>query len=98
MTGDSRLSTIDWSAFMDIKGPDVDRDAGMTRRIFLERFGLVGGTTFVMTAMQSMGLLAQQPAPKPIFGGRARGTRVIVLGAGISGMTTGYELGKLGYD
>src|SRR6478672_6725918 len=83
---------------MDNQKPDVDRDAGITRRLFLERFGLVGGTTLVMTAMQSMGLLAQQSRPKPIFGGRARGTKVIVLGAGLSGMTTGYELGKLGYD
>jgi monoamine oxidase len=75
-----------------------DRESGMTRRIFLERFGLVGGTTLVMTAMQSMGLLAQQAAPKPVFSGRVRGTKVIVLGAGISGMTAGYELTKLGYD
>jgi len=83
---------------MDHKLTKTDLEPGMTRRIFLERFGLAGGTTLVMTAMQSMGLLAQQAAPKPIFGGRARGTKVIVLGAGVSGMTTGYELSKLGYD
>src|SRR5215467_10414798 len=75
-----------------------ESEFGMTRRIFLERFGLVGGTTLMMTAMQSMGLLAQQAAPKPVFSGRARGTKVIVLGAGISGMTAGYELSKLGYE
>ena len=70
----------------------------LTRRHFLERFGMVGGSALVMAAMRSWDLLAQQVDPRPVLTGRARGTKVIILGAGISGMTAGYELGKLGYD
>jgi monoamine oxidase len=70
----------------------------MTRRHFLERFGAVGGTTLVMGAMTSWELMAQQVARRPVLTGRPKGTRVIVLGAGISGLSVGYELGKLGYD
>jgi monoamine oxidase len=69
----------------------------LTRRSFLEQFGLVGGSTLVMTAMQSWGLMAQA-GPRPVLSGRPNGTRVVVLGAGVSGLTVGYELTKLGYD
>ena len=37
-------------------------------------------------------------AQRPALQGRGTGTRVIVLGAGISGLVVGYELGKLGCD
>ena len=42
-----------------------------------------------------MGVSAAQ---RPALQGRGTGTRVIVLGAGISGLVVGYELGKRGYD
>jgi monoamine oxidase len=70
----------------------------LTRRSFLEQFGLVGGSTLVMSAMRSWDLMAAQAGPRPVLSGRPNGTRVIVLGAGVSGMTVGYELGKLGYQ
>jgi monoamine oxidase len=70
----------------------------MTRRDFLERFGMVGGSTLVMTAMNSWELLGGQAGPRPALTGKANGTKVIVLGAGVSGLVAGYELGKLGYD
>ena len=69
----------------------------LTRRTFLEQFGLVGGSTAVMTAMRSWELMAQA-GPRPVLSGRANGTRVLVLGAGVSGLTVGYELQKLGYS
>lgn len=69
----------------------------LTRRAFIEQFGLVGGSTLAMTAMQSWNLMAQA-GPRPVLSGRANGTRVVVLGAGVSGLTVGYELTKLGYD
>src|SRR5262245_61958250 len=69
----------------------------LTRRSFLEQFGLVGGSALVMSAMRSWDLMAAQAGPRPVRSGRPNGTRVIVLGAGVSGMTVGYELGKLGY-
>lgn len=70
----------------------------MTRRNFLERFGAVGGTTLVMGAMTAWDLMAAQGATRPNLTGRVKGTRVVVLGAGLSGLMVGYELGKLGYD
>jgi monoamine oxidase len=70
----------------------------LTRRSFLEQFGLgVGGSAFVMSAMRSWDLMAQSAGPRPVYSGRSTGTTVLILGAGISGMTTAYELGKLGY-
>jgi monoamine oxidase len=70
----------------------------LTRRGFLERFGLVGGSTLVMSAMRSWDLMAAQAGPRPVLSGRPNGTRVIVLGAGVSGLTVCYELAKLGYN
>ena len=68
----------------------------LTRRTFLEQFGLVGGSTLVMTAMRSWDLMAAQAGPRPVLSGRPNGTKVVVLGAGVSGLTVAYELGKLG--
>ena len=72
--------------------------SALTRRRFLEQFGFVGGSALVMSAMRSWDLMAAQAGPRPVLSGRREGTRVIVLGAGVSGMTVGYELRKLGYD
>src|SRR5215510_401687 len=70
----------------------------LTRRNFLERLGLVGGTSLVISAMNAWELLGAQAGPRPNLTGRGTGRRVIVLGAGVSGLTAGYELSKLGYD
>jgi len=70
----------------------------LTRRSFLERFGMVGGSTLVMSAMRSWDLLGAQAGPRPMLSGRPKNVKVVVLGAGVSGLTTGYELSKLGYD
>ena len=70
----------------------------LTRRTFLERFGLAGGSALVMSAMRSWDLMAAQAGPRPALSGRSNGTKVIVLGAGVSGLAVGYELGKMGYD
>ena len=70
----------------------------LTRRSFLEQFGYVGGSAFVMSAMRSWDLMAAQAGPRPVLSGRPTGTKVIVLGAGVSGMAVAYELGKLGYS
>ena len=75
-----------------------DDSVAMTRRNFLERFGMVGGSALVMSAMHQWELLGAQAGPRPSLTGRPKNANVIVLGAGISGMTAGYELSKLGYD
>ena len=77
---------------------DVLKSAPWTRRTFLERFGMIGGTSVLMTAMRSWNLMAQEAGTKPQWSGRVSGKKVIVLGAGVSGLTTAYELLKLGYE
>src|SRR6476620_2829003 len=70
----------------------------LTRRRFLEQLGAVGGSSLVMTAMQSWDLMAGQAGERPALTGRPAKARVLVLGAGVSGLVVAYELGKLGYD
>ena len=70
----------------------------ITRRRVLATFGMLGGSSLVMGAMDAWGLMGASAAQRPALQGRGTGTRVIVLGAGISGLAAGYELGKLGYD
>jgi monoamine oxidase len=73
----------------------------VTRRSFLERIGQTGGGVAVHGAMRSLGL-AGSPASHSFWPAPAEraptGTRVIVLGAGIAGLTAAYELQKLGYQ
>ena len=70
----------------------------LTRRRFLARVGAAGGASLVYEAMTGLGLLAA-PAQAPFeLTGRVSGVRVVILGAGLAGMTVAYELGKVGYD
>ena len=81
------------------KRPERSAEAPvLTRRHFLEQLGAVGGSSLVMTAMTSWDLMAGQAGVRPSVTGRPKSAKVIVLGAGVSGLTVGYELGKLGYD
>ncbi len=59
---------------------------------------MVGGTSMVLAALQSWDLMAGQAGPRPQLSGRPERRKVLVLGAGDSGLVLGYELGKLGYD
>jgi monoamine oxidase len=73
-----------------------------TRRQFLERLGQTAGTTMTYEAMVAMGLLAvpaRAAGASPLQGqGAGTGAQVVILGAGLGGMSTAYELMKLGYD
>jgi monoamine oxidase len=69
-----------------------------TRRRFLGHLGAVGGSSLVVTAMTSWDLMAGQAGARPVLSGRPTGVKVLVLGAGVSGLVVGYELSKLGYD
>jgi monoamine oxidase len=70
----------------------------LTRRRFLEQLGAVGGSSLVMTAMSSWDLMAGQAGERPALTGRPTNAKVLVLGAGVSGLVVAYELSKLGYD
>jgi monoamine oxidase len=75
-----------------------DAPPAPTRRRFLEQLGLVGGTSLVFSALTSWELMAGQAGQRPALSGRPQRTRVLVLGAGVSGLVVAYELGRLGYD
>jgi monoamine oxidase len=51
-----------------------------------------------MTAMQSWDLMAGQAGERPSLTGRPAKAKVLILGAGVSGLVVAYELSKLGYD
>jgi monoamine oxidase len=72
----------------------------VSRRRFLNRLGAVGGYSAVYGAMQTMGLLAPARAWAAVPSlppGSGAGRSVIVLGAGIAGLVSAYELRKAGY-
>lgn len=72
----------------------------LTRRDFLTRLGLAGGAAPLYHALGALGLSAIPPAhaaPElPV--GSGKGKRVVIVGAGIGGLTAAYELGKAGYQ
>ena len=72
----------------------------LTRRNFIERAALAGGASLAYETMTGLGLLAAPATQVSSFDlqGNGAGVKVIILGAGIAGMTTAYELGKLGYN
>ena len=73
----------------------------MTRRNFIQSLGAVAGVEAVYRTMQALGLSGAGEAHAAILDlppGSGRGKSVVILGAGISGMTAAYELSKAGYD
>jgi monoamine oxidase len=72
---------------------------GLTRREFVTRVAAAGSVALAYEAMTGLGLLAAPAQQTPFeLSGRASGVRVVILGGGLAGMTTAYELGKVGYD
>src|SRR5918992_1502845 len=77
------------------------------RRAFLHGLGIAGGAGAVLAAMEVLDLVAPAAEYRVAFDpprqsdfalrGRANDTRVLVLGAGIAGLTAAYELEKAGY-
>lgn len=70
----------------------------MTRRQLLTRIGLAAGGSLMYQAMSSLGLAAESGNPPPLELGRVRnGASVLILGAGLAGLTAAYELERAGY-
>jgi monoamine oxidase len=80
---------------------------GVSRRRFLQSVGVSGGAGALFATMGALGLAPAGAAAAPAFRapqrsdftltGRGR-QKVVVLGAGIAGLASAYELGKAGYD
>jgi len=88
---------------------DAQYRSGDSRRAFLRKVGVSGGAGAMFATMGALGLAPSAQAAQreePFRGLRAgdftvsgRGAaKVVVVGGGIAGLTTAYELGKAGYD
>ena len=74
--------------------------ATVSRRRFLELVGAAGGSGAVYRVASALGLMATPGAAPlaqlaPLQGAKRK---VLILGAGIGGLTAAYELRKVGYD
>lgn len=72
----------------------------ISRRSLVRLVGRAGGAIAVRNTLGAMGLLAPATACSDVqlARGSGSGVRVVILGAGIAGMTAAHELGKAGYD
>src|ERR1700744_6366289 len=73
--------------------------AGFSRRYFLEQLSSVGGTALMMAGMSALGFgIESAQAQPPALQGGGKGKKVVVLGSGVAGRTSAYELSNAGYD
>ena len=73
----------------------------LTRRTLLTRLGAVGGAGLTYAAMEALGLALPTPAGAENFElspASGKGKSVVVLGAGIAGLVSAYELQRAGYQ
>ena len=78
---------------------DNDTAPGFNRRDLLSIIGLAAGSGAAYQAMTSLGLAAESPYKGPIeLKGAPKGATVLILGAGVAGMTAAYELRQAGYS
>jgi monoamine oxidase len=69
-----------------------------TRRDLLALIGAVSGSAAMYHAMTSLGFASDSPYRGPIrLDGNSRGASVLILGAGLAGMTAALELRNAGY-
>jgi monoamine oxidase len=72
----------------------------LTRRTLLEQIGAIGGSGLAYAAMEALGLAVATPASAETFAipqGSGAGRSVVILGAGIAGLVSAYELQRAGY-
>jgi len=73
--------------------------ATVTRRDLLSLIGAVSGSAAMYHAMTSLGFASDTRYKGPItLDGDAKGASVLILGAGLAGMTAALELRKAGYN
>ena len=69
-----------------------------SRRALLRMIGLTAGTAAMYQAMTTLGFAQSSTYQGPLdLSGVPKGSSVLILGAGLAGMTAAYELGKAGY-
>jgi monoamine oxidase len=74
----------------------------ISRREFIARVARAGGYGAAFMTMHSLGLLgmveSEQRKDFPLPASAGRGTKVIILGAGIAGLVAAYEMGRAGFE
>lgn len=71
---------------------------GVSRRDLLKIIGLTAGSAAMYQAMTSMGLAQESSFKGPIkLEGDVKGATVLILGAGLAGLTAAIEMQKAGY-
>jgi len=71
---------------------------GISRRDFINKSSLIAGSGY--TTLLALGLIKSAPAQAFNLSptGKEAGKKVIILGGGLAGLATAYEMSKLGYD
>ena len=83
-----------------VGGQTEEWHSGWTRRGFLNRVGQIAGVSALHETMVALGLVNLPTAwagPPAMDRGRGLGKSVLILGAGIGGLTTAYILSQYGY-
>ncbi|HXC22626.1 MAG TPA: FAD-dependent oxidoreductase [Steroidobacteraceae bacterium] len=76
-----------------------DGSYSLSRRRLLQMIGSTAGAGAMYQAMSSLGFAAESPYQGPInLQGAPKGASVLILGAGLAGMTAAYELRNAGYS
>jgi monoamine oxidase len=78
----------------------IIRAMSLTRRQFLTRVAQAGGYGATFATMQLLGLLPP-PASASIVdlpANSGKGVKVVILGSGIAGLVSAYEMGKAGFQ
>ena len=68
-----------------------------SRRMFLQHLAGIGGTSLLMGGMSALGFSIEARAATPPVLSGGGGKSVVVLGSGVAGLTSAYELSKAGY-
>jgi monoamine oxidase len=72
----------------------------LTRRAFIQRMAQIGGYSAAFATMQALGLLpgAEASLLPQLPSDFGKGKKIVILGAGIAGLVSAYELRKGGFD
>jgi monoamine oxidase len=77
---------------------DVPARFSLRRREVLRDIGLIAGSAAMYRVMTALGVARASKYAGPVdLSGAPRGASVLILGAGLAGMTAAYELRKSGY-
>lgn len=82
-----------------MKDQETTTTHGWTRRQFLERVGQVGGAAALFETMSAMGFAknVEEGQKVRLPQGIGNGKTVLILGAGVGGLTAAYDLERAGY-